>query len=138
MLFSYSPFVLNALTSSPHGYNVSVLSRESSSYQAPSGVKLIKSDYSHDSLVSAFKGQDVIVSTIGGQDFTEQVKIIDAAIAASVKRIVPSEFGSDTSNPIALQIFPPWNQKQKVREYLKSKEGQIEWTAIFTGLFIDW
>jgi uncharacterized protein YbjT (DUF2867 family) len=129
---------LNGLVSSPHGYSVSVLSRESSSYQPPAGIKLLKTDYSHDSLVSALKGQDAVVSAIGGTGIPDQTKVIDAAIAAGVKRFIPSEFGSDTTNPVGVQRFPLWGQKAEVLKYLESKQDQIEWTAIFNGFFFDW
>lgn len=123
---------------SPHGYTVSVLSRESSSYQPPAGVKLLKTDYSHDSLVSALQGQDAVVSAIAGHALLDQIKVIDAAIAAGVKRFIPSEFGSDTSNAVAQQRFPPWIQKDQVRKYLESKQDRIEWTVIYNGFFFDW
>ncbi|QKX58747.1 uncharacterized protein TRUGW13939_05874 [Talaromyces rugulosus] len=132
------PAIINALAASPHGYSVSVLSRESSTYAPPAGIKLLKTDYTHESLVDTLKGQDAVVSTIGGAAIDAQKKVIDAAIAAGVKRFIPSEFGSDTSNPLALNYFPGWAKKVEVREYLESKQDQIEWTAIFTGLFFDW
>jgi uncharacterized protein YbjT (DUF2867 family) len=135
----HSPSIINALLSSPHGYSVTIVSRESSSYQQPpAGAKLVKTDYSHDSLVAAFKGQDAVVSTIAGNAIGDQTKIIDAAIAAGVKRFFPSEFGSDTDNTHALEYFPGWASKGEIRKYLESKQDQIEWTAIFNGFFFDW
>ncbi|KAJ9296544.1 hypothetical protein DTO271G3_5242 [Paecilomyces variotii] len=132
------PSIVKNLTSSPHNYNVSVLSRQESSYKAPAGVTLIKTDYSPESLVSALKGQDAVVSAITTSAVLEQKKIIDAAIAAGVKRFIPSEFGCDSSNPVTLQRVPPLNAKNQIREYLESKQDQIEWTAIYTGSFFDW
>ncbi|KAL1847891.1 hypothetical protein Plec18167_004855 [Paecilomyces lecythidis] len=132
------PAILKGLTTSPHNYNVSVLSRQESSYKAPEGVTLIKTDYSPASLVSALKGQDAVVSAITTTAVLEQKKIIDAAIAAGVKRFVPSEYGCDTSNPVTLERVPPLNFKNQIREYLESKQDQIAWTAIYTGPFFDW
>jgi hypothetical protein len=133
-----SPAIVNALVASPHGYSVSVLSRQSSTYEPQAGIKLLKTDYTHESLVAALKGQDAVVSTISGTAIEAQKKVIDAAIAAGVKRYIPSEFGSDTTNPLALEYFPGWAQKVEVRKYLESKQDQIEWTVILTGLFFDW
>jgi hypothetical protein len=115
-----------------------VLSRASSTYEPEAGVKLLKTDYTHESLVTALKGQDAVVSAIGGAGVSVQTKVIDAAIAAGVKRFIPSEFGSDTTNPLTLEYFPGWAQKVEIRKYLESKQDQIEYTAIFNGLFFDW
>lgn len=115
-----------------------MLSRQESSYQPPSGVTLLKTDYSHESLVSVLKGQDAVVSAIAGHAILDQKKIVDAAIAAGVKRFIPSEFGCDTSNPVGLKRVPVFGHKAQVREYLQSKQDQIEWTTIYTGPFLDW
>ncbi|PGH27345.1 hypothetical protein AJ80_01057 [Polytolypa hystricis UAMH7299] len=129
------PGVINALVQSPHGYNVSALSRQESSYQPPEGVSLRKTDYTHDSLVEALKGQDAIVSAIS--KFPEQTKLIDAAVAAGVKRFIPSEFGSDSSHPLARERVPAYQAKQAIRDYLQSKQDQIEFTAFITGPFFE-
>jgi uncharacterized protein YbjT (DUF2867 family) len=59
-------------------------------------VKVQKLDlHNHDALVTALQGVDVVLLTFG--DFANleanSKPIIDAAIAAGVKRIIPSEFG---------------------------------------------
>ncbi|KAL2012320.1 hypothetical protein VTN00DRAFT_5038 [Thermoascus crustaceus] len=132
------PALLNALTTSPHGYTVSVLSRQESTYQPPAGVTLLKTDYTFESLVSVLQGQDAIVSAIAGHAIPDQKKIIDAAIAAGVKRFIPSEYGCDTSNAASLKRVPVLSPKAQVREYLQSKQDQIEWTTLYTGPFLDW
>lgn len=135
-----SPAIVDALVKSPHNYSVSVLSREQSTYQPPTGVKLFKTDYTHDSLVSALKGQDAVVSAVAssGSAITDQKKIIDAAIEAGVKRFFPSEYGSDTTSPLILNYAPRWSSKIEIRNYLKSKQDKLEWTVVFNGFFFDW
>uniref|UniRef100_F6I0K9 NmrA-like domain-containing protein n=1 Tax=Vitis vinifera TaxID=29760 RepID=F6I0K9_VITVI len=62
-----------------------------------SGVTLVYGDlHDHESLVKAIKQVDVVISTVGRAQFSDQVKII-AAIkeAGNVKRFFPSEFGND-------------------------------------------
>jgi len=49
--------------------------------------------------------------------------LIDAAKAAGVKRFVPSEFGSDTTNPKVLEILGLLAEKKQAVDYLKTKEG---------------
>jgi len=63
--------------------------------------------------------------------------IIDAAIEAGVKRIIPSEFGNDLSRPPGSEqnIF---GAKLSVNAYLKQKEREIEHSIIATGPFFDW
>lgn len=98
-----------------------------------------KSDFSDADLVSAFKGQDAVVSVVGATAFPEQKKFIDAAISAGVKRFLPSEYSANTLSPAVLQLLPLFNQKKDILEYLKSKESStFSWTAIYTALLFDW
>jgi len=65
--------------------------------------------------------------------------LIDAAKAAGVKRFVPSEFGSDTTNPKVLEILGLLAEKKQAVDYLKTKEGDgFEWTSLITGALLDW
>ncbi|KAF2655306.1 NAD(P)-binding protein [Lophiostoma macrostomum CBS 122681] len=132
------PSVLNAFLDEP-SFNTTVLSREGSSSTFPEGVKVIHADYdSIDSLKSAFKGQDAVISLVGGSALGDQNKLIDAAIAAGAKRFIPSEFGSDTVSATLREIVPVFNAKYATVEYLNSKESSISWTSVITGAFFDW
>jgi NAD(P)-dependent dehydrogenase (short-subunit alcohol dehydrogenase family) len=120
-------------------FNVTVLSREDSKSTFPSGAKVVKTDYSPESLAQAFKNQDAVVSIVGTGGFADQTKIIDAAVNAGVKRFIPSEFGSNTDNPEVRAIVPIFNGKKQVVDYLRTKEsGTFSWTALITGPFFDW
>ncbi|PGH15689.1 hypothetical protein AJ79_02283 [Helicocarpus griseus UAMH5409] len=129
--------IITGLLNSPHEYSVSVLSREASSYTPPAGTTRIKTDYTHESLVKALMEQDAVVSAISGHALLEQIKVIDAAIEAGVRRFVPSEFGGDTRNEHSRIKVPYFALKYQVLEYLQQKQGQIEWTAFFSGPFLD-
>ncbi|KAH7028607.1 hypothetical protein B0J12DRAFT_327470 [Macrophomina phaseolina] len=118
--------------------NVTVLSRPESKSTFPSEVKVVRSDYSPDSLKSAFTGQDAVVSLVGTPAFGAQQTIIDAAIAAGVKRFIPSEYGCNTQSPDVISLVPFLGGKRQVVEYLQSKESSISWTALITGPFFDW
>jgi uncharacterized protein YbjT (DUF2867 family) len=118
---------------------VTVLSRAESTKTFPSGVKVIKSDYSPSSLESAFKGQDAVISLVGNTGFAGQKAFVDAAIAAGVKRFVPSEFGSDTASARLRELVPIFNAKRAIINYAKTKEGSgLTWTGFITGPFFDW
>lgn len=121
-------------------FNIKVLRRTSSSSTFPSGVDVADVDYdSVDSLAAALKGQDAVVSTVGFPGLLAQRTIVDAAVAAGVKRFIPSEFGSDLSNP-RNQGYPVFAGKVQVEEYLsdKAKTSEITYTYIYNNAFLDW
>lgn len=131
------PSVLKAFLDS--SFNTTVLSREGSSSTFPSGVKVLRANYdSAESLKQAFQGQDAVVSLVGGGALGDQNKLIDAAIAAGVKRFLPSEFGSNTTNSEVRAVVPVFEAKFGTVNYLKSKEDSISWTSVVTGPFFDW
>ncbi|OJD16384.1 hypothetical protein AJ78_03448 [Emergomyces pasteurianus Ep9510] len=119
-------------------FDITVLARESSTSAYPTNTKVVKSNFSAYSLTGIFKGQDAVISIVGPSAFTEQKKIVDAAIAAGVKIFIPSEYGSDTKNPKVLEIAPVLAGKRKLVEYLEQQQDKITWTALIPGLFADW
>lgn len=56
-----------------------------------------------------------------------------------MKRFIPSEFGSCSSNP-KLETFPLYAPMFKVKKYLqeKAKSGEMTWTVLACGAFLDW
>jgi len=115
-------------------FKVSILTRPESKSTFPSGVNVVRSSYTAD----AFKGQDAVISFIGGSGTGDQKTIIDAAIEAGVKWFLPSEFGSDNANPEVVRNIPIFSGKAQIVDYLKRKEDQISWTAVACGFFFDW
>lgn len=134
---SIGPHIVSALLE--NRFSVSVLTRITSSATFPSTVTVHRTDYSHASLVDAFKGQDAVVSTIATFSAHQQADIIDAAVTAGVKRFIPSEYGVDTSLPQIAELLVPALPKQKTIEYLRTKESAgLSWTAVIVGGFFDW
>ncbi|KAJ4168134.1 hypothetical protein NW754_011948 [Fusarium falciforme] len=89
------PLVIKALLEA--GFEVTVVTRQESKATFPSSVVIKRVDISSvESVTEAVKGQDAIVSTIATEATTAQQVFIDAAIAAHVRRFIPSEFGSNT------------------------------------------
>lgn len=116
---------------------MTALSRSGSTPKLPSEVKVVEVDYdSHDSLVTALKGQDVFISAVPNHG--DQPKLIDAAIAAGVKRFLPSEFGSDIAGNENVQKLPVFQGKLKTQKYLEEKKDQISYTIVVNGAFLDW
>jgi putative NADH-flavin reductase len=73
------------------------ITRQQSTGKFPARVTVKKVDStSTDALTEAFKGQEVVVSAVGTAAASTQKTIIDAPVAAHVKRFIPSEFGYNT------------------------------------------
>jgi uncharacterized protein YbjT (DUF2867 family) len=135
---SVGKFVVPALVDA--GFEVTVLTRSGSSPELPSSVKTATVDYKDvDSLTKALTGQDALVSTIGAAGLSEQEHLVDAAIAAGVKRYIPSEFGSDTTNPKS-QAFPVFKPKIQVADDVekKVKGTNTTYTFVLTNAFLDY
>lgn len=122
-----------------NGFAVSALT-QSDSKSFPLEVKVIKVDYNDvPKLTEALKGQDAVVSTITTSGIESQSNLIDAAIAAKVKRFVPSEFGCDLSNPKARQL-PVYGHKVQIQEALEKKTPGTDttYTYVYNNAFLDW
>lgn len=124
------------------GFNVTALTRSTSTSKFPSGVRVYQTDYSSESsLADAFAGQDAVVSVIATAALGSQLAIIPAAAKAGVKRFIPSEFGV---NAVRLEdggIKTILGAKVKARELLERIAGEnseFTWTGISTNLFFDW
>jgi hypothetical protein len=109
--------------------------------------RVINVDFSsNDSLVTALKGQDAAVATLPVPLLGRQPAILDAAIEAGVKIILPAEFGLDKSddNPKLANILskPIGFAKTKVdnNKDLRKKvaEGKINSIRIVNTIFFDW
>jgi len=120
-------------------FRLSVLSRANSNATFPSNVNVIKVDYSDTAaLTKALTNQDVVISTIGGEGLASNFGeiLIQAAIDAKVKWLIPSEFGIDLDDP-AVNI-PLLGSKVSVNNLLKQNQSKLAYTLITTGPFLDW
>lgn len=132
--------ILHALLANS-SFVVTIIARDSSSTKFPSNTKVVRipATPSHDDLVKAFKGQEVLISALGFPILLSQPQLIDAAIEAGVKRFIPSDYGMDNTDPAMRKMNPVFESKGMVMDYLKSKEGTgLTWTSVLTGLWLDW
>jgi hypothetical protein len=69
-----------------------------------------------------------------------QSLVIDAAVAARVKRLLPSDFGADIDNPKAkaLPVFGYKVATQKHVEDVARANPDFTYTIIRNGVFLDW
>jgi hypothetical protein len=75
---------------------------------------------------------------VGGAAAGDQNRFIDAAVAAGVKRFLPSEFGPNTQDSRVVEFIPILPSKVEAVNYLRSKESKMEWSSLVTGLWFDW
>ncbi|KAH7848644.1 hypothetical protein Vadar_005555 [Vaccinium darrowii] len=101
-----------------------------------SGVTLLHGDLNdQESLVKAIKQVDVVISTVGTRQISDQAKII-AAIkeAGNIKRFFPSEFGSDMDR---VNAFEPVKSSCAVKTQIRravEAEG-IPYTNVYCNYF---
>lgn len=129
------PAILGALVNA--GFDVTVLQRQGSKSSVPDSVKAVAVDYeSIDSLATALKGQDALVSAL---PISPSKVLIDATIRAGVKRFIPSEYSVDALNTKS-ETLPVYKDRIDNAKYLQevaSGKG-FTFTRIVTGTFLDW
>lgn len=134
------PFIIDALLKAGT-FNVSVLSRPTSKSEFSPPVKKLISDFTPASLVEAFKGQDAVLD-ISAQNTVEARKgYIDAAIAAGVKRFIPSEYSGNMENKTNVGTISFFADRITIEEYAKEKAASnpgFSYTIVSTGPFYDW
>lgn len=119
---------------------MTVLSRNPSGIKdLPSGVEAAQVDYSsQDSLIEALRGNDVAIATFSSAAMLNEEAIIEACIKAGVKRYVPADWGSITTDPKARSL--PMNYRAvQVQESLRkmADKGLLEYTIFSVGAFLD-
>ncbi|KAH7131107.1 NmrA-like family protein [Dactylonectria macrodidyma] len=120
-------------------FKITAISRQHSKATFPTGVTVRKTDFTDADLQASFKGQDVVISVLGGGAFGEQKKLVDAAVSAGVKHFLPSEFSVSVEDEAAIQLLPLFGQKKELIDYLRSKESTgLSWTGIATSGLFDW
>jgi len=120
-------------------FEITVLTRQTS-HSFPASVKVATVDYSSvESLTEALQGQDALVSTLGTAVVSTQKLLIDAAVRAEVKRIIPSEFGCNLHNA-KTKALPCFAAKVEIEQYLNelAEKGLTSYTLVFCGPFLDW
>jgi uncharacterized protein YbjT (DUF2867 family) len=135
------PAILKALLGA--NFDVTVLTRKDSTSNFPkaSNLKVVAVDYaSTESLTSALQGHDALISTLASLALPVQLGLFDAAAAAGVRRVIPSEFGSNTtiSPTKELPVFGHKIQVQKHLAELAAKDSNFSYTLVLTNAFFDW
>lgn len=116
-------------------------SPSSSKLPKANNLTVVEVDYSSVSdLTAALKGVEVVVSAFATHALDGQNPLIDASVAAGVKRFIPSEFGSNTVDPKVVEL-PASGYKVATQKYLEkaaAKNPGFSYTIFLTGPFLDW
>ena len=119
-------------------FTLTILTRASSTVTFPASIRVIRvaDSFPESELAEAFKGQDAIISAVARSGSEVEKTMIDAAVRAGVRRFVPSYFGTDAENASAAELLPVYfKDKLPVLDYLRSREGELSWSAFVTGPF---
>lgn len=94
---------------------------------------------SASALEAALQGQDALVDATSVPDASFAIRLMDAAAAAGVYRLIPAEFSADPSNS-KTRSLPPFAGKARAFEHLQelANTGSLTWTAISNNAFLDW
>lgn len=124
-------------------FHVTALTRTGTNTSSfPSGLYAIKPvDYSsQDSLVSALSGQDVLIITLAVMaPPAVQTALIDAAVAAGVRYIMPNEWGVDLSQEALARDTMMWDRYYPVREHIERAAADkiTSWIALSCGFWYE-
>lgn len=121
-------------------FNITILRRHGSQSTFAPSLKTIDVDYnSIEELTAALQGQDAVVATLTTMQVAGQRPLIEASVAAGVKRFIPSDFGSDLDNP-TMRALPVYADKVAIQELLKqkAKAHELSYTLVYNSAFLDW
>ena len=120
---------------------MTVIKRPSSSATFPESVTVQDTDLSSvEAVTKAFRGQDAVVSTVGEEGLVGQTVFIEAAVAAEVKRFLPSDYGCDIGHPKAGSL-PVFGRKVAIHNALREASASnpnFTYSLVTTGPILDW
>ncbi|KPI37903.1 uncharacterized protein AB675_3150 [Cyphellophora attinorum] len=122
-------------------HKLTAITRLDSKSALPSGLHDVKKvDYSSlPDVINALQGQDVLISCLSlNADPTVLYTLIDAAIAAGVRFIMPNEWGGDISNEAVSRDTFLLEKFQAVRDYVeKNGNGKTSWIGCACGFWYE-
>jgi len=134
------PAIIQALATS--GFTVQALTRKINR-DVVLPAKIVEADYANShALCQVLRGQDAVISCLGDTPgaVAAQRSLIEASVAAGVKRFFPSEFGSDTTNAHvrSLPFFEAKLAHQALLQQAADANTSLSYSLLITGPFLDW
>lgn len=136
-----SHFLNSLLSTGKH--TITALTRQESSATFPSGVLIKKVDYSSsDSITSALQGQDFLIISLATSAPPDQhARIVDAAVAAGVKWILPNYFAYALSGTERTKHITPDTFISQFETYLndvrKHEKDGVKLLALCCGFWYE-
>lgn len=126
-------------------FNITAITRESSASVLPTdaSIAIQKGDYDSPSFLhAALSGQDALVLVLEYMALVQpQIKLIEAAAAAGVKWILPTEYGTDSANDLITKAVPFNSIKVAPRlrldELTRAYKG-LKWIGVITNIWFDY
>ena len=87
-------------------YDVTIISRANSksTFEGIPTQNVVRGEYTPEFFRKALQGQDSLVLAIGSEALDSQKAIIDVAAEVGVRRIIPSEFGGVSIQPLGNEV----------------------------------
>lgn len=119
-------------------HKVTAISREGSQSKLPKGVHVQHVNYNEPStIVKALRGQDCLIVTMAvsaPQD--QQTKLLDSAIEAGVRWILPNEWGIDADKEDLLNDVLRGGKSAAARDHILKSNGSF--IGVCTGFWYEW
>lgn len=139
--------VLNHLLTIPKVSTITVIRQSKAPHDFPKSplisIAPISSYEDTASLAAALQGHDILISTISGAAAgIVDPLLLSAAIAAGVRRFIPSEYTVDVMHPNAIEVAGSNVLAARIANardiQVLAEQGEIEFTTLVTGAFLDW
>src|SRR3569833_98327 len=118
-------------------HTITAITRSESNSTFPNGVQIQKGSCTDESfLVSALRGQDVLVLMLGHGGIEQQTPLIRAAGKAGVAYALPVEYSSDPEATDLVAASPFLGFRKHFR--LLAEEVGVSWICIANNPWIDW
>lgn len=120
-------------------FDVTAITRPESTSKLPDGIKVAKaSNDDHDALVSALRGQDALIITLGViAPADTHTKIVRAAAAAGVPWVLPNDWGVDTETEEYINDIPGIAKVPAARKDV-ADTGVCKFISVSTGFWYEW
>ena len=123
-----------------HQITILTTRNDLSTSQTSKGIHVVKTDYSDNSLLAEFSGQDVVISTLGDSALDLESRAIEVAVRTSVTRFIPSDFGIDTADRSLMKLVYPLQKKVERQTQLKklaANHPSFSYTFLSSGPWFD-